>query len=269
MASILYVLLFLVFSSLRYFLEKQMIYYGANGEEINTRLLLMSILVSTGLAPLGFGLIYLLKLSQEYTINNHKLNEIKLKHELDFLKIHVHPHFLFNAFNNVYSLVIRKKEGAADVILHISTIMRYFIDHAQTELITVEKELEIIDTYIKMEIIKGFKEQAIAFRIAVEEEKRAKEIPPLLLIPLVENAFKHGRDCIDPFIKILIKAEGQALVFSIANKFDPAANKEDKPAGMGLVNLKKRLELLYPTEKVLIISKNDDWYTTYLTIPLT
>lgn len=213
-----------------------------------------------------------------FGIIRHIYNYIKLKQaakqlriekqeaELNYLKSQTNPHFLFNTLNNIYSLARDKSDLAPESILRLSKILRFMLYEAGGEYIAIEQELKIIDDYIALEKLRYDDSLHINFSHDIEDMKQA--LPPLLLIPLVENAFKHGvsetRD--QPFVEIHLSVNKRKLTFEVKNStesFGEAVVKEN----IGLSNLRRQLELLY-TDYDLSIQQSEGVFKTILKVNL-
>lgn len=187
-------------------------------------------------------------------INNYAHNERmaqaavkkQVEAELNFLKHQINPHFLFNTLNNLYGLALKKSDQAPEAILRLSSVMRYILYEAGSELISFEKEKEIIQAYIDIEMLRFPETADIQFSI-VSSGKRS--IPPLLWLPVLENVFKHGANTLNDECHIdfrFIIEEHKLSIYS-RNTFDHRSNQHRaKNGGIGLSNLRKRLEILFP-----------------------
>jgi two-component system LytT family sensor kinase len=185
--------------------------------------------------------------------------------ELQFLKSQLNPHFLFNSLNNIYSLAYQKSDKTADAILKLSDIMRYMIYESNDSWVSLSKEIEYVQSYIELQKLR-FKDGA-AVEMTLSGEIDDQQIIPLILIAFVENAFKHGvaNDHSDP-IRINIIANKKILHFSITNK-KSNANK-DEVGGVGLNNVERRLQLLYPERYKLNIVNSATHYTSELMLDI-
>ena len=175
-----------------------------------------------------------------------KTNKILLENELKYLRSQIQPHFFFNTLNNLYSLTIDKSDKAPNLILKLSDLMKYFLYETGKEFQKLEKEINHIKDYIEIEKLRYDESLSISFDIKGEIKK--KKIRPLLLIPLVENAFKHGARSskLNGYINIDLKVEGDFLNFRVENSMTKINNKlKEQIGGIGLSNIKKRLELNY------------------------
>lgn len=185
--------------------------------------------------------------------------------ELQFLKSQLNPHFLFNSLNNIYSLAYQKSDKTADAILKLSEIMRYMIYESNDSWVSLDKEVEYVESYVELQKLR-FKDGA-AVEISINGVIDGQKIVPLILISFVENAFKHGvaNDAEDP-IKINIIANQKILHFSVSNKKN--TTNKDAIGGVGLNNVERRLQLLYPDRYKLNIVNSATHYTTELMLDL-
>lgn len=185
--------------------------------------------------------------------------------ELQFLKSQLNPHFLFNSLNNIYSLAYQKSDKTADAILKLSEIMRYMIYESNDSWVSLTKEVEYVESFVELQKLR-FKDGA-AVEINLNGEIDGQKIIPLILISFVENAFKHGvaNDPTDP-IKINIIANQKILHFSVTNK--KSKFNKDALGGVGLNNVERRLELLYPNRYKLNVVNSATHYTTELMLDL-
>lgn len=177
--------------------------------------------------------------------NARKLLIEKQEAELNYLKSQTNPHFLFNTLNNIYSLARDKDDLAPESILRLSKILRYMLYEAGGAFIAIEQELKIITDYIALEKLRYDDSLRINFNYNIEDMKQA--LPPLLLIPLVENAFKHGASETrsQPFVDIHLSVVQRQLNFIVKNSADAVAGETVVKENIGLANLRRQLELLY------------------------
>ncbi|WP_428236573.1 sensor histidine kinase [Gracilimonas sp.] len=185
----------------------------------------------------------------------------KAKAELALLRSQVNPHFFFNTLNNLYSLVVHQSDKAPDVILKLSDMMRYTIYEGKKDRVPLKEEIEYLQRYIDLHKIRYQKEVDIKFE---KPEETEATIAPLLLILPLENAFKHGVETMreGAFIHASVFEDDKKIVFRISNNFDEQTEETEK--GIGLENLKKRLELLYPDQHKLEIEKEEGVFTVIL-----
>jgi hypothetical protein len=191
------------------------------------------------------------------------LKKDKAKAELELLKTQINPHFFFNTLNNLYTLTVKQSEEAPAVVLKLSDMMRYTIYEGKKESVSLRDEVEYLNNYLDLHRIRYKKKVDIQFRHAIEE---SGEVAPLLFIILLENAIKHGVESLseNAFIHIILEADANHIKFTISNNFERLENPE--PPGIGIENLKRRLELLYPKKHTLIIKEEGNVYTAELTL---
>jgi two-component system LytT family sensor kinase len=185
--------------------------------------------------------------------------------ELQFLKSQLNPHFLFNSLNNIYSLAYQKSDKTADAILKLSEIMRYMIYESNDSWVALSQEIAYVQSFIELQKLR-FKDGA-AVEFTLNGEIDNQHIVPLILISFVENAFKHGvaNDPKDP-IRINIIANQKILHFSVTNKKNK--HNKDQMGGVGLNNVERRLQLLYPDRYKLNIVNSATHYTSELMLDI-
>ena len=200
-----------------------------------------------------------------------KLQKEKLQLELNALKAQIHPHFLFNTLNNLYSLTLKNSEKASEMVLKLSDIMRYVLYQANEEKVLLSKEIDFISSYTELQRIRYHNRYDI--RIEVEGEVEDQHIAPLLFIDFVENAFKHGIDkrFSDGFVHIRFTIEPTHVALQVKNSIgtDEQSGIQQMEAGIGLFNVKKRLSLLYPLKHRLTITQEQEEFNVNLQIELT
>jgi len=187
--------------------------------------------------------------------------------ELNYLKSQTNPHFLFNTLNNIYSLARDKNDLAPESILRLSKILRFMLYETGGDYIAIEQELKIIDDYIALEKLRYDESLHINFNYDIEDMKQA--LPPLLLMPLVENAFKHGASETRsrPFVDIHLSVQKRQLIFIVKNSAETFSRQEAIKENIGLSNLRRQLELLY-TDFNLSVQQGDAVFTATLKINL-
>jgi two-component system, LytTR family, sensor kinase len=214
-----------------------------------------------------------------FGIIRHIYNYVKLKAsaqrlliekqlaELNYLKSQTNPHFLFNTLNNIYSLARDKSDLAPESILRLSKILRFMLYEAGGSFIAIEQELKIINDYIALEKLRYDESLRVNFSNDIEDMKQA--LPPLLLIPLVENAFKHGvsETRTDPFVDIYLSVNNRQLLFLVKNSTEEFQEKGNVKENIGLSNLRRQLELLY-TDYNLSVKHSDSGFSATLKINL-
>lgn len=195
-----------------------------------------------------------------------KLEKDNLMLEVDFLRSQINPHFLFNTLNSVYALIEDKDELAAGMVHSLSDMMRYSLYQANGKEAEVTKELDFIGSYVAIQKIRHSKRLTITTDFS--EDINDFKVPPLLLIDFVENAFKHGADQISKGAWITIKAGmigKQEFCFQISN-LKPQRNAKSEQKGIGIINAKRRLDILYPDKHELTITETADTYSVTLKI---
>lgn len=209
-----------------------------------------------------------------YTYDYRRLKEAaqqlrieKQEAELNYLKSQTNPHFLFNTLNNIYALARAKSDLAPESILRLSKILRYMLYETSGAYIAIEQELKIISDYIALEKLRYDESLRVNFNYDVEDMHQA--LPPLLLIPLVENAFKHGVSETRhlPFVDIHLSVKNRQLTLIIENSVEDLAADQTIKENIGLSNLRRQLELLYK-EYNLSTQKSPAQFTATLTINL-
>jgi two-component system LytT family sensor kinase len=206
-------------------------------------------------------------------MRNEKLMQAKqeenLKTELSFLRSQISPHFVFNVLNNITALARMKSDALEPTIIKLSSLLRYMLYETNEDKVSLQTETEYLQSYIDLQ------QQRFGKRLLIDISldttgAAALEIEPMLLIPFVENAFKHGFGLVpDPEIRIGLSVSQNTLQFSVSNKYMEAGNEQkDKTSGIGLANVKRRLNLLYGKDHALQITRADGWYLVSLQLKL-
>lgn len=208
---------------------------------------------------------FLLYALQERFEQKKQLSEIqveKLNTEVNYLKAQINPHFLFNTLNNLYALALDKSDKAPETILMLSKMMDYMLYETSESKVSLQKDIENLENYIGLERIRQGNEAKINFEVIgkVEEQK----IVPLILLPLIENAFKHGIHQLirGAFVHIWIAIEPKTVQLTVENNFKRSTTLNSH--GIGLTNLKKRLELFYANKHELMINQEEGIYRVLL-----
>ncbi|OAV67520.1 Inner membrane protein ypdA [Bacteroidales bacterium Barb6XT] len=220
---------------------------------------LLVFIVSTGI-----------KVITQWYEEKHRLKELessKVEAELSFLKSQIHPHFLFNSLNSIYYLALSKDDKAPEAILSLSDFLRFVTTESDNNYIDLEKEIKMLEEYLNLQNLRVSEKFDLKFDL--KGEFTSLKIMPLTFIPFVENAFKYGISAhIDCFIHLTIEAVNRMLVFTIANSIIQGQKDIIRSSGIGLENIKKRLELAYPGRYELEIKNNEHTYSVYLKIRL-
>ena len=198
---------------------------------------------------------------------NNQLRIEKKEAELNYLKAQTNPHFLFNTLNNIYSLARDKNDLAPESILRLSKILRFMLYETGGESIAIDDELKIITDYIALEKLRYDDSLFVTLNTDIENSKQP--LPPLLLIPLVENAFKHGvsETRNKPFVDISLTVKQHQLLFIVKNSIEETATVQEVKENIGLSNLRKQLALLYK-DYDLTIGQESAVFTSTLKINL-
>lgn len=193
-----------------------------------------------------------------------RLKNEKAKTELMHLKSQVNPHFFFNMLNNLYGLVDKDSKTAQELILKLSDMMRYSIYDGEKDTVLLSEEITYLQNYIELHKMRYHKVIDIQFNIEIKDNDY--EIMPLLFVILLENAFKHGVENLreNAYVYINLVTHNNEVKFEIENNFD--AIHDNQESGIGLRNLKRRLELVYPKNHTLTIVKTDNTYNAKLNI---
>ncbi len=195
-------------------------------------------------------------------------NREKVQHELSALKAQINPHFLFNNLNTIYSLALKGDVRTKDVILQLSDFLRYVLYDTSSDKIELEKEIEIIRTYVGLQR-ERINQDITEIILNIEGDFKGVSIAPLLLLPLAENCFKHGIGKSKGIIQIYIQYSGHRLHFETKN---PVALRENPvnngQGGIGIKNVEKRLNLLYPDKHQLTFTENEKLFSVDLKIDL-
>ena len=194
------------------------------------------------------------------------LERERFKTELYQLRSQIHPHFLFNTLNSLYSLIIKKSVKAEGAVVKLSGLLRYMIYEANVPKVPLSKEMEYLKNYIELEQLRFDKKAKVIFESSKDREY---ELSPFMLIPFIENAFKHSPNSPACNVLIQLTAENGVLQLEILNqKSKGNVNKVDGSEGIGLTNIKKRLELLYKNKHELQFDENDTKYQVKLNLNL-
>ncbi|MFD2562292.1 sensor histidine kinase [Aquimarina rubra] len=214
---------------------------------------------------------FLFRFPLEYFKSEKKKQELlKETHnsELKYLKAQLNPHFLFNGINSIYHLIDKNSTLAKNTLLQFSDLLRYQLYESSSQKIALQKELDYISKYIEIEKIRKGDDILLDYQISNIQEDQT--IAPLLLIPFIENAFKHISNHDDPsknYINIKLLESNNKLQCDIENTFD-SFNSVKKSSGIGLQNVKRRLALLYDDQYDLRISTRDNLHKVFLEINL-
>jgi hypothetical protein len=188
--------------------------------------------------------------------------------ELQLLKAQIHPHFLFNTLNNIYSFSLNQSPQATTLVRKLSGMLGYMINECDEKLVSLEKELKLIQDYMGLEKVRYGKR--LDMQVEIHGDFENKLIAPLLMIPFVENSFKHGTSQMlqHPWIKLEITTVNDQLFFRLGNSKPSLSHANKQNKGIGLTNVQKRLHLVYPGRHQLDISETEDMFTVNMQILL-
>ncbi len=263
---LLFIGMFIVLSGIRYTIDEVIIFniYG-QGNYFGNFSLFYYWFDNTYYTS-AFALIGSIYFFYHYSIFKEKKNQELIlenkKTELSFLKAQINPHFIFNSLNNLYSLIYHESNQALPYVSKLSNLIRFSL-YESDEKIALGKELEYIHDYLELEKMRMVDD--IDLDVQIDEGLKPYKIHPFIIIPFVENAIKHGHltDTNHP-IQIHIKKNEKDLVVFVKNKIKE--KEKDKVGGIGLLNVKKRLDLMYENQYTLEMKKNDSFYTVHLKI---
>lgn len=220
------------------------------------------LLVSTGAA---------FKLLMDYARAQRRLGEVskeKAEAELNFLKSQINPHFLFNSLNAIYFLIDKQNTTARQTLLQFSDLLRYQLYDCNSDSIEIEKEVAYLQDFIRLQQLR--KDHQYEVNMQVDPDVRGFRITPLLLIPFVENAFKHISHHSDQrnYVQVNLARQNGSFLFTVENSKENLHRSTEPPGGIGLSNVKRRLELLYPQKYELQIDNNDATFKVALNLHL-
>ncbi|WP_248723443.1 sensor histidine kinase [Seonamhaeicola sp. ML3] len=207
---------------------------------------------------------YLIKREKEVILAKNA----NLQNELKLLKSQINPHFLFNALNNIYALSTIDSNKTQQSISYLSDMLRYVLYECENELVPIKKEIEYIENYLKLFALKSSKTYPIKTKFHIENNLT---IAPMLFIPFIENALKHGNieKMKESFININIVTKKNNIIFEVENSIPKTDINKDDMGGIGIENVKKRLAILYPQKHNLLISQNKHSFKVQLNLDLT
>jgi two-component system LytT family sensor kinase len=209
------------------------------------------------------------KLSKDWIQNQQLMKEKEkqyLETELNFLKTQIHPHFFFNTLNNLYSLTLKKSDQAPEVVLKLASLMSYMLYESNAPKVSLNKEITYLQNYLDLEKLRFGQRLSVPFEI--EGQLDQVSIPPMILILFVENSFKHcvKNNINNIIIEIYLKVEGAFLLFRVKNPIGDNVSSEN--TGIGLRNVRRRLELLYGSNYQLDILEKDNEFIISLKMPV-
>lgn len=227
---------------------------------------ILSAFLDIGFAAACAVAMKLLRMNWLSRVREKKLVQEKLETELKFLRTQTNPHFLFNTLNNIYALARKKSDDTADVVMKLSKLLRFMLYESRKERIPLSTEIRMIEDYIELEKIRY--NERLTIRLEKEIDNDGQLIAPLLLLPFIENAFKHGASetRFDSYIHISVELKGGWLKFFIENSKEETGDTTVTD-NIGLSNVRRQLELMYQ-EHNLQVDNQKDRFAVYLTINL-
>ncbi len=213
--------------------------------------------------------LVVLLFSSMVKINNRwkEAERQKLTADLSFLKAQVNPHFFFNSLNSIYSLALQRSDKTAQAVVKLSGMMRYVIVDAALDHVALDKEIQYIEDYVEMQRVRLGDTMSLQYRVDLTTP--GLQISPLILIPFVENAFKYGVNPEEESpIRLDISTSGRNLIMILENRKVVKSLGENLRGGVGIVNVRSRLKLLYPGKHDLLIKEDSDKFSVYLSITL-
>ena len=260
-------LFYLIRTGLNYILVSENIWPEAQGnQEPFTVIHVVELVIG---AIYVIALVSAIKLTYDWA-NEKKRNEdlqrVQLQTELNFLKSQIQPHFFFNTLNNLYALVIKQSPNAANVVMKLSEIMQYVLYEVKEPKISLLKSINYLYSYLELEKLRYG--DRVKSEISIDGDIDEVEVPPLLFLPFIENCFKHGaRNQEDINVLISFVVQDNFLYFTVTNNY--VKPNEAKPKhGIGIENVKRRLQLLYGSEYSLKIRAKVNEYSVNLKLPL-
>jgi two-component system LytT family sensor kinase len=208
--------------------------------------------------------IHLRNKELQYALLN---GELQLKQEeLSYLKMQIHPHFLFNTLNTIYGSAIAKSQETPELILKLSNLLDYILYQTQKSLVPLQDEIDHLKDYLALEKLRHGSKLVIT--TSFPENKEKINIAPMLFLPLLENSFKHGKSQNgQAFVDLSLEVKEETIYFTLKNSRDELGNFSNlKSSGIGLSNIKKRLQLLYPKSHSFYIEKEKDYFLVQLQI---
>jgi LytS/YehU family sensor histidine kinase len=216
-------------------------------------------------------LVTTIKLTADWIFEKRRseqLQEVQLRTELNFLKTQIQPHFFFNTLNNLYALSIEKSDKAPEMILKLSEIMQYVLYDAKEPNISLLKEINYIHSYLELEELRFG--NTVKYNLDIVGNINDVFVPPLLFLPFIENCFKHGtRENDHMTVEINFKKIKEQLFFSVKNNFNGQSSiLKNSKHGIGILNVKRRLKLLYQENYILKTDIFEQEFNVNLKIPI-
>ena len=250
----------LVFIVLQGFMKNWLLAPECKGVVFHSYKALFPVLFVTAVST-GYAMVMYMLEGEKAT---REVRQERMQSELSFLRSQISPHFIFNILNSIVYLIRSKSDLAEPVTIKLSELMRYMLYESNDAQIPLEKEVSYLENYVELQKIRF--EEDVEIRMRIEGETAGQLIEPMLMIPFVENAFKHGVGLVaNPQIEIALKFNENEMHFTVRNKITPDTQADkDNNSGIGLQNVRRRLELLYPEAHRLELSRTDEWFVAEL-----
>lgn len=227
-------------------------------------------MISVNIVVFAATAIKLLKRNYHNEKITERLNKEKLDAELKFLKSQIHPHFLFNTLNNLYALTLQNSPKSSEVVLKLSNLLDYMLYECNVPLISLRKEISQIKNIIELEKLRYSNRLVVSFTASGSISN--KRLPPLVMLPFIENAFKHGvsREIENSFISIDLNVKNDHLILRVENSKsdDDQPNESDYTKGIGLHNVQRRLDLIFGAKYSLQVFNEEEVFMIVLQIPV-
>ncbi|MEN0047734.1 MAG: histidine kinase [Bacteroidota bacterium] len=251
----------------------QYFYYEITANERAQEILLENVNFQFLVTFFVVGTSTILKIISDWVRHTRERQELQtrtMQSELRFLKSQINPHFLFNTLNNLYALTLKKDDKAPEIVIKLSEMMRYMLYECNERRVLLQKEINYIRNYLDLESLRQGKGVSIEFE--VNGRVSDQQIAPLMFIPFLENSFKHGlnHSIKEGFVKIELNVDEKEVNFNIENsKADRIVTPtRGKSGGIGLVNVRRRLDLLYPEQYDLSVEDRPNTYAANLLLTL-
>jgi LytS/YehU family sensor histidine kinase len=197
-----------------------------------------------------------------------QLQKEKLETELKFLKSQINPHFLFNSLNNIYTLTVLRADSAPEHLMRLSEILRYMLYDCAVDRVPLKKEIDYIRNYVSLKMLKDSKGMNV--EVDLDDSRPDLLVAPMLFIPFIENAFKHSfvEDLDKGWIRIKLETGKNQVQLKVENSLPEASYAKDQTGGIGLENVNRQLELIYPGKYSLDLRKEKDHFFVLLKIEI-
>jgi LytS/YehU family sensor histidine kinase len=265
---LLLIIVILMLAIINFIINKQMT--EAIGMTATKTFFKATVIRLLGNPPLICGVLLSLKKIKDWYLKQNE-NKILAREnanaELQLLKAQIHPHFLFNTLNNIYFFILSEPVKGEDLVVRLESLLYYMINECTATTVPLNKEINMINDYFELEKVRYG--DRLDVELSITGDYDDKMIAPLLMIPFIENSFKHGTSKMlkDPWIKLFIQADEEMLHFTLANN-KPADEIFNKKPGIGLSNVKKRLAILHPENHYLTIEPTENTFTINMQIPM-